>query len=112
MSVENRLHAWSHRRFVQKPVASFELLDRPSRSLVPLAGGAQSGLAMESPAAQEVMRRDKSKRRMQSAEAAYNVLNLPKAAGEYGIITINIMRKLFYFFYAALQFVLFNVSSF
>uniref|UniRef100_A0A3B4TUZ1 Leucine rich repeat containing 49 n=1 Tax=Seriola dumerili TaxID=41447 RepID=A0A3B4TUZ1_SERDU len=84
---ENRLHAFSQRRFVQTPpVPSFasDSTDCPAHNLVSLAGGTQSGLAMDSHAAQEA--RDKSKRPMQNATAAYyrNVFNHPKAAGGSG----------------------------
>uniref|UniRef100_A0A3B4XSI0 Leucine rich repeat containing 49 n=1 Tax=Seriola lalandi dorsalis TaxID=1841481 RepID=A0A3B4XSI0_SERLL len=67
--VENRLHAFSQRRFVQTPpVPSFasDSTDCPAHNLVSLAGGTQSGLAMDSHAAQEA--RDKSKRPMRCLE--------------------------------------------
>lgn len=86
--VENRLHACSQRRFAHTPpMLSFESTDRLAHNLVPLAGGAQSGLAAVSYAGQEA--RDKSKRPTHSAEASYyrNVSNLSKPAGKYGNIT-------------------------
>ncbi|XP_039980107.1 leucine-rich repeat-containing protein 49 isoform X3 [Xiphias gladius] len=84
---ENKVHACSQRRFGQTPpLPSFasDSPDCPAHNLVPLVGGAESGLAAVSHAAQEA--RDKSKRPTQSAGAAYyhNVLNLLKPAGGSG----------------------------
>lgn len=85
--VENRLHACSQRRLVQTPpLPSFpsDSTDSSAHNLVPLAGGAQSGLDAFLHAAQEA--RDKSRRPNLSAGATYyrNALNLPKPAGKYG----------------------------
>ncbi|XP_076601809.1 leucine-rich repeat-containing protein 49-like isoform X1 [Chaetodon auriga] len=92
---ENRLHGCSQRGLVHTPpVPSFasDSTHPSAHNLVPLAGGAQSGLEAVSHPAQEA--RNKSKRRTHSVGTSHhrNALNLPKPAacsGGYKYNTVS-----------------------
>ncbi|XP_026233367.1 leucine-rich repeat-containing protein 49 isoform X2 [Anabas testudineus] len=90
-SIENRLYTCSQRSVQTPSVPSFssDFTDCSTHNLVPLAGGAQTGFAAVSPAAQEA--RDKSRRTTHSAGVNYyhNALNLPRPAGGSGGLHYN-----------------------